>query len=847
MQAGRRFFNVAFAALFFIISAPALPAARAADEPPACPPSIGDVPYEKKTFSPPDATHVGQLICDYEDPKPKDGHSISLHVDVEWTPEPQPARNSYICLPPPATLKYNEQGVFQEGKVATRGVWVEYSGGPAYIEGMQPVVRDRVLRVRALARDQAKKFHDAMKAKSGACGQSSPPPGGGCAPHGIVTDHRGRPVAGIHVRLEQGSRTDDVATDDQGGYRFATVSPSGGAKPDPVVVSVLTEDWPAHARINHDDTLGRASSDPIPPTGDDCKRDFPVNLPDRYVSADPGRDKWADIIDLYQNIKLAAQLATQELGIAWSSPLDVYGWCVKANPACPARQGQAGSEFGLVNVKAGGEPFVGLGEGASMISAVNKPDNLEFHEFGHAAMTLAYGAFPNVRETHGGYGEFDSAGSFLEGWAEFYSVMVAKHIAKRPFPELYRQGGGYWNLEENYPPWTLGGTTEEYSVAGLLLDLEDGTADYATARPVKQYTVDCCIPSKDGKLVSGSVTYTRTASDPAAVPASSEWTIVVVQFGDGSTATVPVEPALLAPGQTGVFGVPLPAGAAAKSTTARALEGRPGDILVDDDSVDLSLQELWGEIRAHTSRDRRAGQHVVTVADLYDAVHAGFGGKDNDHDGVDDIDSVFRLHGLFADRNGNHTYDNGEVVGLTDHPGRPSRRNPESSPATLAGIDTRDVGSRVQVQVQYPKQGRSYGYTAARDASGKLMLAVPPRGSGATLSLIAYAEGYEPALLGTIKPDEYWTEADKHPTQSFLNFQATMVPVASSRAASSKSSFPVIPVGVAAVVLFVSGFVLKRRRRPAAVQAPAALACPSCGQPATGTRFCLTCGAQLMP
>ena len=125
----------------------------------------------------------------------------------------------------------------------------------------------------------------------------------------------------------------------------------------------------------------------------------------------------------------------------------------------------------------------------------NSPDNREWHEFGHHVMADSSigGAnhLPTLLGTnHGGYDNPNSADAWIEGFAEFFSCVVADTIENDPHPELYNQGrgrtsGSSWSIERNYfvdhyphrpssPPFTNRRGNEEQAVASILWDLYDG-------------------------------------------------------------------------------------------------------------------------------------------------------------------------------------------------------------------------------------------------------------------------------------------------------------------------------------------------------------------------------------
>ncbi len=134
--------------------------------------------------------------------------------------------------------------------------------------------------------------------------------------------------------------------------------------------------------------------------------------------------------------------------------------------------------------RSGADPFVNLAAASSSYKDRNRPDNREWHEFGHHLMADMYGnvqpsdsmgcpnpAAPGNNCNHMGYPNASTTDSWVEAFAEFYSMMVARDIDKDPRPELYTIVNleSETNEEVNYLAWT----DEEFAVAGLLLDLVD--------------------------------------------------------------------------------------------------------------------------------------------------------------------------------------------------------------------------------------------------------------------------------------------------------------------------------------------------------------------------------------
>ena len=104
----------------------------------------------------------------------------------------------------------------------------------------------------------------------------------------------------------------------------------------------------------------------------------------------------------------------------------------------------------------------------------NNPRNREYHEFAHAIMYDLYGAWPKDRtmlntKNHDGYLNPSTADSYMEGFAEFMALAMAKYQGATD-ADIY---AGFGSLEDNYKPWSARGLYEELAVSSLLWDMYD--------------------------------------------------------------------------------------------------------------------------------------------------------------------------------------------------------------------------------------------------------------------------------------------------------------------------------------------------------------------------------------
>jgi len=108
--------------------------------------------------------------------------------------------------------------------------------------------------------------------------------------------------------------------------------------------------------------------------------------------------------------------------------------------------------------------------------------NREWHEFSHHVMYSMYGKWPvppdgatPAEVNHAGYINPSTSDSFVEGFAEYGSMMICDYY-KYPDCQVY---GSIGSLEADYKTWDYRGAAEELAVAGVLWDLYDERNDDA--------------------------------------------------------------------------------------------------------------------------------------------------------------------------------------------------------------------------------------------------------------------------------------------------------------------------------------------------------------------------------
>ena len=181
----------------------------------------------------------------------------------------------------------------------------------------------------------------------------------------------------------------------------------------------------------------------------------------------------------------------------------------------------------------------------------------------------------------------------------------------------------------------------------------------------------------------------------------------------------------------------------------------------DDDYIDLTMSQIWDIIGSKTYSDLR------DMKDVYDAfVAAGIGSGDSDGDGLSDLDELFVAHGIFADTNGNHSYDPGEEIGRAADGSRPDRRNTPHVPNAYVLVNVEDVNghpvsdSTLIVSVEYETPNDIYDYSyevSLTQATGNMVaLLLPPTDAPSTANITARRPCGGTSDVHTISNAVYW-------------------------------------------------------------------------------------------
>ena len=227
---------------------------------------------------------------------------------------------------------------------------------------------------------------------------------------------------------------------------------------------------------------------------------FRVDGPGAAGAAGAGHDEFAALAVMYRNFQLTARFARDELGV---TPRPVI---VKAFSA-----------FGTYWEPAMPTPRIWFPTNNSWyhltfergeIRGGNRPVNREFHEYGHHLMSLSalgMNAFNSVppRQSHAGLQSYTSAGSWVEGFAEFIGAVIADRMLtadERGRAGSYPCYTARLDLEQPYRlsersvffPREATNIThrEEFVVAALLWDFYDAPASDPPDAELNELTLD---------------------------------------------------------------------------------------------------------------------------------------------------------------------------------------------------------------------------------------------------------------------------------------------------------------------------------------------------------------------
>lgn len=115
----------------------------------------------------------------------------------------------------------------------------------------------------------------------------------------------------------------------------------------------------------------------------------------------------------------------------------------------------------------------------------NAPQNREWHEYNHHILFNLHKKWPQAPEgyekNHAGFLNVNTSDSYVEGFAEFMSLMVGEYSGYS-FGDVYHPIG---SMELDYIPVDYTGMGEEFAIVGVLWDLYDEINDDPLQLPLK--------------------------------------------------------------------------------------------------------------------------------------------------------------------------------------------------------------------------------------------------------------------------------------------------------------------------------------------------------------------------
>ncbi len=664
----------------------------------------------------------------------------------------------------------------------------------------------------------------------------------GCVIQGRVTDNWGSPIVGVVVRATTADgNIIETITDSRGRYALPGAiqepDPDAETVPGAVEVSVVLSHGigtgASFAVMNGDDVVALTTSvsDTHIPGANACEQNFDTwNIQDDMETTPIETDLWPDATAIYQYILNAEKLAL-DLGadIDSATTLQIQVWC--NDPALGCDESKTGAFFVAENeLEEGSAPIITMMPARSSLNSPGIPDNREFHEYGHYFLWLQTGEtfeLPSGDRNHGGYYRNTSTrDSFVEGFAEFYSMMVSRQIVGDYRFEIYTIGADY-DLEADRLPWEAEGWWEEFTIAGLLLDLVDSDADYAerASGPSGLNVLDVTVNAEpSGTIVQGKIVNTS----PLVVRNAD----VTVRYMNSAgevvgTQVTKIIPEIIAPTREGVFYAAPPAGL--DVTAATATMG--GIARVDDDDVVLDLQQLINLITEYERSGPDASVGVSNVAELYEALMNGTDTLTAEGAQISSsrIDDLFVSHGFFADLDGNKKYEpevDGDIgqsshpvsqVGGTSYPAIIPRSGPGAFDGSFVSVNAGDEGVTAVVQISMPASGgsTSYAYVTTLSGSDRIELAVPASHQDAEVTIITAGKDFKPVIAFRVNADDF-NERVENGTISELQITPVELEPGTNVAALSEINsmiqFRLIVGGLVAMLLVVSLLLVINRK-----------------------------------
>lgn len=650
----------------------------------------------------------------------------------------------------------------------------------------------------------------------------------GCAIYGRVTDDWGSPMAGVRVfaTTEDGNIVESI-TDTRGRYTLPTATPDAVSMS--IVLTHVSDQSETFSVMVGDNVI--SLSTPINAESG-CEVNFDSwNVQDQMVASPIDAELWPDASTIYQYTLNAESLALS-LGTELddSAPLQIQAWCEEPTLGCDTAE--SGAYFIAQNeIEDGSPPIIAMLPGRSSDRSPGIPDNREYHEYGHYFLALKTGdsfELPAGETNHGGYyNNSSSRDSYVEGFAEFYSMMVSRHVDNDQNAEIYTIGADY-DLETDRQPWEAEGWWEEFTVAGLLLDLVDDDSDYSadsssyTGVDVLDVTTDA---EPSGTIITGNI----VNSSPLVIRDADVTVRYLNDEGEViGTQITRVLPDVIAPTRGGTFYAAPPAGLEVAQATATL----GGIAKEDDDDIAIGLLRLITILTEYERTDGKAG--VSNISELYEALtntdesSASTGGQLGEIS-TELVDEVFVSHGFFADLDGDRKYNpeiDGEI-GASSHPvtefaGKEfaefiPRHDPDPYDGSFVKINTGDADVDAIIQISMPADGGSgsYAYVAPKGGSDNVELAVPPANQDAEVTIITAGKDYRPVIAFRVEADNFHEKVENGTISELQVAAVELAPGSSLNQPNSNSTtiqFGVMIGGIAAVFIVVASLIAIRRQ-----------------------------------
>ncbi|MFC2162259.1 VOC family protein [Candidatus Altiarchaeota archaeon] len=337
--------------------------------------------------------------------------------------------------------------------------------------------------------ERIRKYQEGMREDFKACAESLSPKGfQGNKLTGKITDGFGHPLKHVRVDLNYDGSYEQTFADENGSYEFKLKNPPSG-KDARLYVKLMyaknKDPGTVFFRItNQKESVWIMKVVTIKTTGD-LRQDFDLadglsGNNNHFGHPDPEDIRHFSI--MYHHMTEALEFYKDVLGwnVKYKLPVDVITFL--DDPEYPS------TAYSTTN----GDIIIHLED--SHWNDTDRPMNREWHEFGHHAMFSQYGKMPDsegdtgnytpdtdpddplaaieatvVSENHGGYLNPSTDDSYVEGFAEFGSLMIAEYYGY-PNPSVYASFG---NLEATHKAWDKLGKHEELAVAAVLWDMND--------------------------------------------------------------------------------------------------------------------------------------------------------------------------------------------------------------------------------------------------------------------------------------------------------------------------------------------------------------------------------------